>query len=104
MLVTGERRRIAIPQVIADATSSQVHLSQSVGIRVTFLTIHAYIALIAPMSLYEAHTLHKHTTTTTTWVINGTIVWLYKISYQLNNALGSIKLTIFFCGIDCELL
>ena len=90
--------------MIADATCGEVHLCQTVGIRVALLAIDTDIALIAAMRLDETHTLNEHAATAAAGVVDGAVVWLDKVGYQLHDALGRIKLSVLLGGIDGKLL
>ena len=90
--------------MIADATNSKIHLCQTIGSRLRLLSIYIHSLGIATMSLNKLGSLHKHTTRTTTWVIDSTIERFYEGRYQLYDAMRGIELTLFLVGIDRECL
>ena len=49
------------------------------------------------MAVNEFHTLYKHSSGTTAWVINCTAVWFYHLCNQFYNTCRSIEFSVFFC-------
>ena len=54
------------------------------------------------MCLDELQALHKHTTRTTTRVVDLSTIRLYELSHQLNNSLRGIKFPLSFTLSDGE--
>ena len=100
MLVIGECRHGSIAQMVGDASDSQVHLRKTIGCRFWFLPIHIDGFRISAVSLYELCSLNKHTSRTTTRVIDSPIKRFNKWGDKLYDRVWRIKFSFLFICVD----
>ena len=103
MLIIGECVGCLLPKVCGYTSNCKIHLCQLIcGIRI-LLSINRYFLLVTVVCLYELHGLYEHTTGTTARIIKSSIIWLYKLSYQINDALRCIEFSLTFAFSNSKL-
>ena len=92
------------PQMVADATQSEVHLCQTVGGGFLLLSIYIDTTDVALFGFYQVGTLNEHSSRATAWVVQCTVERFNNSCYQLHHIVWGIELAFFFGRIDSKLL
>ena len=91
------------PKITRNTTDSKIHFCHFIRCTCSFLAINRNIFCTSRMIFYKLQRLNEHTTRTTTWVIDFSLIWLNHFCNEIYYCFWSIEFTLTFSFLKSKL-